>query len=95
MPPEPSENPGKRQYRKESRYTIEERKIIEPYKDAFRSQESKASRLQILKCDILPAIFNYWVSIERAPMDEEESRIRAKVMYQAFQGCIINHIARN
>jgi hypothetical protein len=35
MPPEPSENLGKRQYRKESRYTIEEWKIIEPYKDAF------------------------------------------------------------
>jgi hypothetical protein len=79
MLPEPSENVGTRQYRKESKYTIQERKIIEPYKDAFRSQESKAGRLQILKCDILPAIFNYWVSIERAPVDEEDSRIRAKV----------------
>jgi hypothetical protein len=79
MPPEPSENAGMRQYRKESKYTIQEWKIIESYKDAFRSQESKAGRLQILKCDILPAIFNYWVSIERAPVDEEDSRIRAKV----------------
>jgi hypothetical protein len=56
MPPEPSENMGMRQYRKESKYTIQEQKIIEPYKDAFRLQESKAGRLQILKCDILPAI---------------------------------------
>jgi hypothetical protein len=85
MPPEPSENSGRRQYRKGSRYTVEERKIIEPYKDAFRSQQSKAGRLQILKCDILPAIFNYWVSIERAPMDEEESRLRAKVNYQTCE----------
>jgi hypothetical protein len=79
MPPEPSENARLRQYRKGSRYSVEERKIIEPYKVAFRSQESKANRLQILKCDILPAMFNYWVSIDRAPTDEEESRIRAKV----------------
>jgi hypothetical protein len=95
MPPEPSEKPRLRQYRKGSTYTSEERKIIEPYKVAFRSQESKANRLQILKCDILPAIFNYWVSIGRAPMDEEESRLRAKVNSQACQGCIIDHIARN
>ena len=76
---------------------VEEWKIIEPYKDAFQSQESKASQLQILKCDILPAIFNYWVSIEMAPMDEEESRIHAKVNYQleACQGSIIDHIDRN
>ena len=94
MPPEPAEKMGKRQYRKESKYTVEERKIIDPYKDAFRSQESKAGRLQILKCDILPAIFNYWVSIGRAPMDEEESCIRAKVNYEACQGCIIDHITR-
>jgi hypothetical protein len=79
MPPEPSENMGTRQYWKESKYTIQEWKIIEPYKDACRSQESKAGQLQILKCDILSAIFNYWVSIERAPVDEEDSRIHAKV----------------
>jgi hypothetical protein len=35
MPPEPSENAGTRQYQKESKYTIQEQKIIEPYKDAF------------------------------------------------------------
>jgi hypothetical protein len=35
MPPEPSENAGMRQYWKESKYTIQEQKIIEPYKDAF------------------------------------------------------------
>ena len=74
---------------------MEERKIIEPYKVAFQSQESKASRLEILKCDILPVMFNYWVSIDRAPMDEEESCFRAKVNSQACQGCVIDHIPRN
>ena len=44
------------QYRKESKYTVEEQKVIEPYKDAFRDQQSKAGRLQILKCDILPNV---------------------------------------
>jgi hypothetical protein len=95
MRPEPSENQGHRQYRKGSRYTGEERKIIEPYKDAFRSQESKAARLQILKTDILPAMFNYWASIEMTPMDAEESCTRAKVGYHPIQCCIIDHIARN
>ena len=97
MPPEVSEKQALGQYRKGSRYTLEEHKITEPYKDAFWSEESKASWLQILKCDILPAIFNYWVSIERAPLDEEESCIHAKVNYQleACQGSIIDHIARN
>jgi hypothetical protein len=79
MTPGPSENLRLRQYRKGSRYTVDERKIIEPYKVAFRSQQSKAGRLQILKGDILPAMFNYWASIRRAPVDHEESRIRAKV----------------
>ena len=76
---------------------VEEQKIIKPYKDAFQLQESKAGQLQILKCDILPAIFNYWVSIELAPMDEEESHIHAKVNYQfeACQGSIIDYINRN
>ena len=74
-----------RQYQKGSRYTVEEQKIIEPYRDAFQSEELKAGWLQILKCNILPAIFNYWVSIERAPMDEEESRMCAKVNYQTCE----------
>src|ERR1700676_2129466 len=95
MRPEPSENQGHRQYRKGSRYTGEERKIIEPYKDAFRSQESKAARLQILKTDTLPAMFNYWASIEMTPMDAEESCTCAKVGYHPIQCCIIDHIARN
>ena len=97
MLPEVLRKQALRQYQKGSRYTVEEQKIIKPYKDAFWSEELKAGRLQILKCDILPAIFNYWVSIERAPMDEEESCIHAKVNYQleACQGSIIDHIARN
>jgi hypothetical protein len=36
MPPEPSSaNPTRRQYWKNSKYTIEEQAIIEPYQDAF------------------------------------------------------------
>jgi hypothetical protein len=95
MTPQPSENPGYRQHQKGSQYTVEEQKIIEPFKDAFRSQESKAARLQILKTDILPAMFNYWASIEMAPMNPEESCTRAKVGYHPIQCCIIDHIARN
>ena len=75
MPPEPTPNPWLRQYRKGSRYTVEERKVIEPYKVAFQSQELKAGWLQILKVDILPAMFDYWVSIDCAPMDDDESHV--------------------
>ena len=91
------QNPRQSRYRK-GRYTVEERNIIEPFKDAFRSpQESKAGRLEILKHDILPAIFNYWQSIDGVHFAEEESRKRAKVSYQACSTlhCIIDHIARN
>jgi hypothetical protein len=95
MPPEPSENLRLRKYRKGGRYTDEERRIIEPYKVSFRSQQSKAGRLQILKTDILPAMFNYWAAIDKAPVDQEESRLRAKVNSQACEGCTIDHIARN
>ena len=83
MPSNVSKNPGQRQYRNGSKYTVAERKILEPFKEAFRSEESKAGRLEILKSEILPAIFNYWASIEPDPMEEEESRRRAKVSYQA------------
>ena len=74
---------------------VEEQKIIEPYKDAFQLQESKAAWLQILKTDILPTIFNYWASIEMTPMDPEESCRHAKVGYYPIQCCIIDQIARN
>jgi hypothetical protein len=94
MPPAPSENLRVRKYRKGSRYTHGERKIIEPYKVAFRSQQCKAGRLQILKSDILPAMFNYWASIDKAPVDEEESRLRAKVNSQACEGYTIDHVPR-
>ena len=76
------QNPRQSRYRK-GRYTVEEWNIIELFKDAFRSQESKASWLEILKRDILPAIFNYWQSIDGVHFAEEESRKRAKVSYQA------------
>jgi hypothetical protein len=92
MPPEPTPNPWLRQYWKGSRYTVEEWKVIEPYKVGFQLQESKASWLQILKVDILPAMFNYWVSIDCAPMDDDESCVQSKVNSEACQGCIVHHI---
>ena len=97
MPPEVSGKQALRQYRKGSRYTVEERKIIEPYKDAFQSQESKArpiadTQVRHSPCNIQLLGVNW-----KGPMDEEESRIYAKVNYQleACQGSVIDHITRN
>jgi hypothetical protein len=77
-------NTNRRQVRKDSKYSTEERKVIEPYKDAFRSEQTVAGRLQILRNDILPAMFNYWQIIGKAPENEDESRQRAKVKFQLF-----------
>jgi hypothetical protein len=68
-----------RKPRKDSKYSAEERKIIEPYKDAFRSERTVGGRLQILRNNILPAMFNYWERIGNSPKDQDESRLRAKV----------------
>jgi len=95
MPPEPSENLQLRKYQKGGRYTDEEQRIIEPYKVSFQLQQLKAGWLQILKTNILPAMFNYWAAIDKAPVDQEESCLCAKVNSQGYEGCTIDHIARN
>ena len=79
MPPEESATHTKRQFCKESKYTVDKRKVIELYRHSFQSQETKASRLQMLKCEILPAIFNYWEKNGNPPKDKQDSRTCVKV----------------
>ncbi|KAF8812020.1 hypothetical protein BYT27DRAFT_7013364, partial [Phlegmacium glaucopus] len=57
----------------------EERKVMGPYKESFRTQTTKAGHLQILRTDILPAIFNYWVNNGNTPKDDNDSRLCVKV----------------
>ncbi|KAF8814119.1 hypothetical protein BYT27DRAFT_7250340 [Phlegmacium glaucopus] len=67
-----------RQHRKDCKYTAEERKVMGPYKESFRTQTTKAGHLQILRTDILPAIFNYWVNNGNTPKDDNDSRLCVK-----------------
>ncbi|KAM6500775.1 hypothetical protein JOM56_003789 [Amanita muscaria] len=67
-----------RRPRKDARYNAEELKAIQPFKEVFVSERSKPSRLKIFQNDILPALFNYWESVGKGPVDKIESCLRAK-----------------
>jgi hypothetical protein len=65
----------------ECTYTLEERKVINPYKMDYRSQTTSALRKQIFRTKILPTIFNYWRDNGRSPENDEVSAGRIKVRY--------------
>ncbi|KAM6490263.1 hypothetical protein JOM56_014240 [Amanita muscaria] len=63
---------------KDARYNAEELKAIQPFKEVFVLERSKPGRLKIFQNDILPALFNYWESVGKGPVDKIESCLRAK-----------------
>lgn len=65
--------------RKDCIYYARELQQIEPYREKYR-KASKPERLQIMKSEILPAMFNYWEKLQEGPKDEAESRDWARVM---------------
>jgi hypothetical protein len=76
-----TEQVTRRKARKDCKYTAEERKVIDLYKEEFRSETTKAGRVLILRSKILPAIFNYWVQNGTPPKDEDDSRQCARVTF--------------
>lgn len=70
-----------RQPRSGAKYPPEDRQVIDPFKQEYQAQTSKAGRLQMLKNDILPALFNHWASKGKLPKDIEESKSWSKVTY--------------
>jgi len=48
--------------RRRSKYSVQERAILNAHKDNYKKQTTPAGRMQVAQTDILPAIFNYWSS---------------------------------
>ena len=44
-------------------YNEEERKVINPFKEAYMKTENPAQRKEIAQIDIFPALFTYWSSV--------------------------------
>jgi hypothetical protein len=76
----PPSTSGKRQKRVNCLYSPEERKVIEVYKEEYRSQTNRKNRFQTYQTKILPAIYTYWQEIGNLPETIEKSRERAKVL---------------
>lgn len=48
--------------RRPSKYSVQERAILNAHKDNYKKQTTPAGRMHVAQTDILPAIFNYWAS---------------------------------
>jgi len=59
-------------------YTAQEHVAIDPFKAQYMEATSPAARKIIAQVHILPALFNYWVSIEQV-MYQKEMQIRTGV----------------
>jgi hypothetical protein len=73
-----------RKIRKDCRYNAEERKAIDLFKHTYQSQTTRDGRLVVLKSQILPAMFNHWVSVGRDPQDQAERETQARVCVGIF-----------
>ena len=69
---------------KDCKYNAKELEQILPFKNIFINANTIPERLLILKSQILPAMFNYWVGNGQEPRDQEESRSWAKVVVYAM-----------
>lgn len=68
-------------------YTESERKILEPFKEIYRSESNRDVRKQIWRSNILAGMFNYWTNNGTVGMREEEFDKRVTV---SVAGC---HVA--
>jgi hypothetical protein len=59
-------------------YNEQERKAIDPFKDAYMKTETPAERKAIAQIDIFPALFTYWSSIGD-DLNTEETKKRIDV----------------
>jgi hypothetical protein len=59
-------------------YNEQERKVIDPFKDAYMKTETPAERKAIAQIDIFPALFTYWSSIGE-DLNTEETKKRIDV----------------
>lgn len=70
--------------RKESIYTVDERRILKAYKEEYRQLSSAEERASLFKSKILVDVFNHWASRGKAPGNDLESAEAIKVSYVAL-----------
>lgn len=71
--------PKARKSRKDSRYSHDEMRVINKYKQEYREQTTRELRGHVFKAKILVDLFNFWLDKGQAPETEEESATRMKV----------------
>lgn len=69
--------PGRR--RTNCRYTAQEREVLEAYKESYLEATSSQERLVIVKGELLPAIFKYWLAMGKEPKTEEDLKSSTRV----------------
>jgi len=73
-------------------YTAQERAAIDPFKAQYMEAISPAARKIIAQVHILPALFNYWVSIGQV-MDQKEMQIRTGVRGRSASSNVSSNIS--
>lgn len=68
-----------RKPRKDSAYTVEERTLMNQYKQKYMTQPTRELRANVIRNEILPDLYNYWVKLGTAPQSGEESLVCMKV----------------
>ena len=60
-------------------YTRDERNVMGPFKEEYRSQDTATARSHIFKSKILLALFNHWMNDGENKISSGEERERVKV----------------
>ena len=60
-------------------YSIEERKILDVFKEEYQLQTTRHLRAQVFRSKILVGIYNYWKDNNMLPHNDEESLDRILV----------------
>lgn len=65
-------------------YQLEERRVLNTYREEFRGEPDHKERRTIFKSKVLVDIFNYWHSQKKAPADGAETEAAIKVCLSWF-----------
>jgi hypothetical protein len=64
------------------RYSPEDRKVLNMFKDEYRRKVDSKQRDELLRSKIFPSMFNYWKTAPNT-LTEEEKSVRSKVSIAA------------
>ena len=69
----PKAPPRHRTHNKPCTYTASERAVLQPFCKKYKTETNKDARLRMMRTEILPALFYYWVQRGDRPQTPEES----------------------